>query len=64
MLILTEKIILSPTVLPACVDWQQTERFHPQEGTPGKVNVFSIIILFAYLYIVFSSSIGRLSIGH
>ncbi|XP_065210568.1 modular serine protease-like [Planococcus citri] len=37
ILILDEKIEISPTVLPACVDWIHTQKYHPPEGTPGKV---------------------------
>lgn len=47
ILILQGKIEISPTVLPACVDWIHTEKYSPPEGTPGKVIIsFETLPLF------------------
>ncbi|XP_065210327.1 transmembrane protease serine 9-like [Planococcus citri] len=36
VLILAEKLTMSPTVMPACVDWTGAKKIPPIEGTPGK----------------------------
>ncbi|XP_065210345.1 modular serine protease-like [Planococcus citri] len=36
LLILSEELVMGPTVMPACVDWSGTKKIPPMEGTQGK----------------------------
>lgn len=54
ILVLKEKLTLSPTVLPACIDPVHMKRY-PPEGTLAKVSIFLDLCYFVEIYVLFSN---------
>lgn len=55
IIVLSSKVTLSNVVLPVCVDW--SKKYSVLNGSIGKVNLFSIIIICLLKY--YDALIGR-----
>jgi hypothetical protein len=49
---LDEKIVLSPSVYPACVNWEKNETLYPKDGDIGQVSTSLFpLLLFRPFYV-------------